>query len=158
MSPKIRQNKKASANTRKSGVSTKKVDRLRELSKTDKTFNQAQKTMVKEKLSFRRQTMQTYWREFKNKPAPTNPSKHVPRKYRGTTAQKSWRRRQRDWRRGRVREKPEDWWRNKRVVLQGTVNGERVQETRSGSGKELYDFVKDEMKNGPWDRRPTITS
>jgi hypothetical protein len=69
------------SNVRKKGVSTKQIDRIRTLSREGKTANQIQKTMIKEGLSFRRQTMQGYVREFRARPAPSYPSKNVPTKY-----------------------------------------------------------------------------
>lgn len=151
--------RKTSANTRKKGVSARQVSRIKELSSQGRPANEIQRTLSREGIGLRRTVTLGYVREFKNKPAPTNSSKNVPRKYRGTTAQKTWRRRQRDWRRGRVREKrptKETW--GKRVILQGRINGDRVEVTRDGTGKELYDFVKDEIKNGDWDHRPKIAS
>ncbi len=150
-------NKKVSANTRKKGVSTKQIDRIRTLTHEGKTANQIQRTLSKEHIGLRRTVTLRYVREFKGKQPQANTSKYIPKKYRGTTAQKAWRKRERDWRRGRVREKKEGWGAG-RVVLQGYVNGEPTQETRSGSGKDMYDFVMDEMKSGRWDSRPHIIS
>jgi hypothetical protein len=151
--------KKASSNTRKSGVSTRQTSRIKELSSQGRSTNEIQRTLSREGIGLRRSVMLEYVREYRGKAPPTNPSKNIPTKYRGTTAQRKWKKRQRDWRRGRVREKkPEEGWGNKKVVLQGRIDGKRVLDTRRGSGKELYDFIKAEMDSGDWDTRPSIVS
>jgi hypothetical protein len=151
--------KKASANTRRKGVSTKQIDRIRTLSHEGKSANQIQHTLSREHIGLRRTVLLPYVREFKGKQPQANVQKYTPHKYRGTTAQKAWRRRARhDYRHGRVREKEKEAWGAKRVVLQGLIDGERVQITRNGSGKELYQFVKGEMDSKSWDREPHVTS
>ena len=145
---------------RKKGVSTKQINRIRTLSREGKSANQIQRTLSREHIGLRRTVLLPYVREFKGKQPQANVSKYTPKKYRGTTAQKAWRRRERDWRSGRTREKKpkEEGWGNKRVTLQGTHDGERVQETRSGTGKDLHEFVKEEMESDYWDRRPSVNS
>jgi hypothetical protein len=122
-------------------VSEKQVDRIRELSKEGYSANEIQKQLHKEQIGVRRTVLLTYVREFKQKPP-----KHAVRKYYPVV------RMERKRRAGKI-----DWG-TKRVVIQGYVNGERDQVSRTGTGKDLEEFVRQEMDSTYWDRRPNIIS
>ena len=68
--------------SRKSGVSSKQVNRIRELNARGYSANQIQKELRSEHIGLRRQIILNYTREFRNKPAQRNVSKYIPKKYR----------------------------------------------------------------------------
>ena len=68
--------------SRKSGVSPKQVNRIRELNARGYSANQIQKELRSEHIGLRRQIILNYTREFRNRPAQRNVSKYIPKKYR----------------------------------------------------------------------------
>ena len=68
--------------SRKSGVSSKQVNRIRELNARGYSANQIQKELRSEHIGLRRQIILNYTREFRNRPAQANVSKYTPKKYR----------------------------------------------------------------------------
>ena len=68
--------------SRKSGVSPKQVERIRELNARGYSSNQIQKELRSEHIGLRRQIILNYTREFRNRPAQRNVSKYIPKKYR----------------------------------------------------------------------------
>lgn len=117
-------------------VKTRTVDRIRQLSRKGYTANQIQHKLQQEKIGIRRQTMLKYVREFRHRPPPKHPYRHVPHKYRV----------------------PPVIIVGKHVTLRGKHRGERATKSKLGSGKELYRFVRNEMESTFWDEKPTIQS
>ena len=68
--------------SRKSGVSSKQVDRIGELNARGYSSNQIQKELRSEHIGLRRQIILNYVREFRNRPAQRNVTKYIPKKYR----------------------------------------------------------------------------
>jgi len=68
--------------SRKKGVSSRQVERIRELTARRYSANQIQKELRRENIGLRRQIILNYTREFRNKPAQRNVGKYIPKKYR----------------------------------------------------------------------------
>jgi len=68
--------------SRKSGVSPKQVNRIRELNARGYSSNQIQKELRSEHIGLRRQIILNYIREFRNRPVRQNVTKYIPKKYR----------------------------------------------------------------------------
>jgi hypothetical protein len=68
--------------SRKSGVSPKQINRIRELNAKGYSSNRIQKQLRSEHIGLRRQIILNYTREFRGRPAQKNVSKYIPHKYR----------------------------------------------------------------------------
>ena len=86
---------------------------------------------------------------------------HKIRRYtRGRTARRKWKTQvgRRRWRVGVQVTFPIQ----KRIILEGRWRGEKKEVSRRGSGRELYNFVRNEMINANrhegWDERPQVFS
>jgi len=136
--------KKASANTRKKGVSTTQVDRIRTLSHEGKSANQIQRTLSKEHIGMRRTTLLPYVREFKGKQPQTNVSKYTPTKYRKRITRRHYEERRTHRHRERYL-KPESLA-TKHVTIKGKdQHGKQKTIELSGIGRDLFEAIKDDI-------------
>jgi hypothetical protein len=126
--------------TRKRGLSAKKLRAIKTYASKGYSANRIQKRMRQRHMGVRRKTILRVVRETKGRPPRANPEKYVRRKYRRPTA---------------IRYPsllPEQ------VMLVGYHDGEKVKKKRLGSGRELYEFVKEEMSSEYWDSKPNVVS
>jgi hypothetical protein len=111
--------------SRKSGVSSKQVNRIRELNARGYSANQIQKELRSENIGLRRQIILNYTREFRNRPAQRNVSKYIPKKYRRIYRPI-----------GKV------------ISLNGLVNGEvRRLNVSAYDGRSLHKVIKEKIFN-----------
>jgi hypothetical protein len=124
--------------TRKKGVTTKQINFIKEKALKGWSANRIQKAMQREHIGMKRQETLRHVREFKGKPTPKHPERHVPHKYRRAVI-------------------PRIAF-GKEVTVSGTHHGKRTSKTKHGSGTELCRFVRREMSSGWWDARPKVES
>lgn len=86
-----------------------------------------------------------YVREFRRRPLPVSTYKYVPHKYRKTY-------------RGTHHRTYHGVYGAKSIELIGRHYGRNVVVEKYGTGKELFNFVKEEMASDYWDERPTVKS
>lgn len=111
---------------RKKGISQQQINRIRELSKQGRSTNQIQRTLSKEGLGLRRQTMLNYVREARNRPLKANTQIYTPIKFRRTFSPYG-----------------------KGVAVYGAVNGRPKRVQMSGNGKSLYTAMRLVAKHPP---------
>jgi hypothetical protein len=123
--------------SKKSEVSPKQKERIQQLSKHNLSSNQIQKTLQKEGLGIRRKTLLSEIRKNKHLEIKPHAERYIPIKYR----------------RG-LKLPPV----GKTVVIEGTIHKKEIVRRRSGSGIQLYEWVKREMTSGKWDAKPKVKS
>lgn len=129
-----------SSNIRKKGVSTRQIDRIRTLSHEGKSTNQIQRTLSKEGIGLRRQTMLQYVREFRQKAPKANTAIYTRTKYRKARARREYKReynrRYRLMRKRRVGEEV------KSVTVTDSQHGEPKSIEIIGIGRDDYEAIK----------------
>ena len=108
--------------------------------------NQIQLYLKSQHMGIRRKVLLAEVRRFKGQSPKTETVKYIPKKY----VKKRWVVRAKRPRLRRLGEK--------RVVVTGEHCGKLVVKKRFGSGKDLYNFVFDEMRSDFWDDKPKIHS
>lgn len=113
---------------RKQSISPKQVDRIRQLSQQRLSTNQIQKTLSREGLGLRRQTMLRCIREFRHQQTKANASVYTPIKYRYQFVSSG-----------------------KKVAGYGTQGGVSKRVEICGDGKNLYKAMQIVAKHPPKD-------
>lgn len=117
----------------KKGIPKTTINRIRTLSRQNKSANQIQRILKREHRGIRRQTLLAYVRKFKGvKPKPQR-YKYIPRKYRRRPAIAKPK-----------RPRPE-----KHVAVYGRHRGKSKRIEMSGTGKGLYRFLIDAVIHPP---------
>ena len=138
----------------KKGVSSATVNRIRELSREDKTTTQIQKQLQKEGLGLRRTVMLIYVREFKGKKPKAEPYKYIPRKYERARMRVTRRRE----RRLEIERKEKERTYGKQIAVYGLTNGRHRRVQMYGSGKELYQAMMLVGKHPPRSQFLTVSA
>jgi hypothetical protein len=122
------------------------IQRIKELSAKGYSANAIQRTLQEEGLGMRRTVLLRHVRYYKGEPEPrpTERLMAIPTKYRREVPIEEWLRAQEAM--------------GKRVKLVGTHKGKKKIKGKDGSGRELYNWIKEEMTSGYWDSRPEVIS
>ena len=126
--------------TRRRGLSAKKLRAIKTYANKGYSANRIQKKMRQRHMGVRRKTVLRIVRETKGKAPRPHPEKHIPHKY------------------GRPTHVSYPLLGQKQVTLIGYHHGEKVRRNRRGSGRQLFQFVREEMDGGFWDSRPSVMS
>jgi len=122
------------------------VDRIRELSRQGKSANQIDRTLRSEHMGMRRTTLLNYVREFKGRPPPRHPERHIP--HRAIAARKM---------RKKIRLRVKEMRKEKKIAIYGTVDGEGRRFQFLGKGKDLYKSVMLAVRHPPKKEKPFTT-
>jgi hypothetical protein len=120
-------------------ASPKQIDRIKADVDKGMSANQIQKDLQKNHMGMKRQKLLAYVREFKGQPAPKEPQKYTPTKYR------------------RARAIPHVEI-GKKIAVYGTVHGESKRIQMYGSGRNLYSAMKFAGKYPPKKRFLTASA
>jgi hypothetical protein len=130
-------------------LSEQQKNAIRDYIKKGYSANQIQVNLKNRQMGIRRKVLLAEVRRVKGQPSKAETGKYIPKKY----VKARW----------RARAELERILETKRVTIEGKhklKNGKVVfvSKTRRGKGKDLYNFVKDEMTGDYWDEKPTVHS
>jgi hypothetical protein len=134
--------------TRKKGIKRGTVSKtqrraIKTYVKRGYSANKIQKQLQKRHIGIRRKALLKEIRKIRRVKAHRR--KYIPREYRYPPIM--------PWRKARKISVG-----LRRIILTGWHRGKRVEKKRFGSGRELRNFVMEELGGGYWDARPKITS
>jgi hypothetical protein len=125
-------------------LSKQQKEAIRSYVKKGYSANQIQVNLKNRHMGIRRKMLLAEVRRAKNQPKKPNTVKYIPKKY----VKARW----------LARAELERILETKQVTVEGKHKGDFVSKTRRGKGKDLYNFVRDEMTGDYWDEKPSIHS
>lgn len=123
--------------TKTKGVSRRQIRAIKSLSRRGYSANRQYRILRANHMGMRRQKLLGYVREFKGQPARPHAEKYT---------------------RIRYRHRPISGVFPKRVILRGKWKGKNKEIEKTDTGRNLKDWVIQQMSKGEWDARPQVMS